>query len=132
VEPDAKMTEITSFEDLDVWKACRELRRTVFKLTKTFPQEERFRLGDQMIGAAISSTANIAEGYGRYHYQENIQFCRQSRGSLYEILDHLTSALDLEYIDEAAFTKYRLSILGAIKLLNGYIRMLTRHKSIDH
>ena len=123
------MTEIKSFEDLDVWKACRELRRIVFRLTKTFPQEERFRLGGQMISAAISSTANIAEGYGRYHYQENIQFCRQSRGSLYELLDHLTSAFDLGYIDESNLTKHREAVLESVKLLNGYIRMLRRHKS---
>ncbi len=76
------VTRITSFEDLDVWKACRELRRSVFDLTTTFPTEKRFRLTDQIRRAAMSGTANIAEGYGRYHYQEKIQFCRQSRGSL--------------------------------------------------
>ncbi len=126
------MGEITSFEDLQIWKSCRELRRTVFNLTESFPSEERFRLSDQIRRAAISVTANIAEGYGRYHYQENIQFCRQARASLYEILDHLSTALDLGYFQEEAFAKHRSSIIDAVKLINGYIRMLRNRKAIGH
>ena len=49
---------------------------------KILPEEEKYNLSSQMRRAAVSITANIAEGYGRYHYQENIQFCRQSRGVL--------------------------------------------------
>ena len=49
---------------------------------------------DQLIRATRSITANIAEGHGRYHFQENIQFCRQARGSLTETLDHLICAQD--------------------------------------
>ncbi len=71
------MKTIESFEDLNVWKTCRELRRSFFDLTMSFPSEEKFRLTDQIRRAAI-----IAEGYGWYHYQEDIQFCRQFRGSL--------------------------------------------------
>ena len=81
-----------SFKDLEVWKKSRALRRELSLLVKTFPAEENYRLTDQLIRAGRSVTANIAEGYGRYHYQENIQFCRQSRGSLTEVQDHLTVA----------------------------------------
>ena len=77
-----------SFKDLEVWKKSRGLRRELSLLVKTFPAEENYRLTDQLIRAGRSVTANIAEGYGRYHYQENIQFCRQSRGSLTEVQDH--------------------------------------------
>ena len=66
------MGEIKTFEDLDVWRVCRDIRRQIFVLTESLPAEERFRLGDQLRRAAISATANIAEGFGRYHYKENI------------------------------------------------------------
>lgn len=71
----------STFETLEVWLKGRELRNKTSKLTKSFPSEEKYRLIDQMIRASRSITANIAEGYGRYHYQENIQYCRQARGS---------------------------------------------------
>jgi len=121
--------EIKTFEDLEVWKVCRDLKQKIFTITETFPSEERFRLVDQLRRAAISSTANIAEGYGRFHYQENIQFCRQSRGSLYEILDHLTTARDQGYISEESFKELRAQVFSCIRLINGYLRML--HKAKD-
>jgi four helix bundle protein len=70
----------SDFRDLDVWRKCRDVRTMIWKVCKKFPTEEKFRLTDQMIRASRSSTANFAEGYGRFHFQENIQFCRQSRG----------------------------------------------------
>lgn len=76
--------KIKSFEDLETWKFCRELRKELTLLAKRLSAEEKFRLTDQIIRAARSITDNLAEGYGRFHYQENIQFCRQSRGSLFE------------------------------------------------
>ena len=75
----------STFETLDVWRKGRELRIVIRNLTITFPREEKYRLADQMIRASRSVTNNIAEGYGRFHYQENIQYCRQARGSLYEL-----------------------------------------------
>lgn len=81
-----------------------------------------------MIRASRSITANIAEGYGRYHYQENIQFCRQARGSLYELLDHFTVALDEKYISQEQFEEFRIEIFESVKILNGYIKYLQKKK----
>lgn len=81
-----------------------------------------------MIRASRSATANIGEGYGRFHYQENIQFCRQSRGSLYELIDHMTVANERGYIDPETTEDFTESISTAIKLLNGYIRHLNNQK----
>ena len=64
-----------SFEELECWKACRDVGRFIYKLVKKFPQEELYGLIEDMRRAARSTTHNIAEGFGRYHYQENIQFC---------------------------------------------------------
>ena len=71
--------QIRYFTDLKVWQLGRELRQQVYKLTRKFPAEEKFGLASQLQRAAISITANIAEGFGRYSYQENIQFCRTAR-----------------------------------------------------
>ena len=118
----------STFEDLVVWQRCRELREKVSNLVKDFPKNEQFRLVDQVVRAVRSASANIAEGYGRYHYQENIQFCRQARGSLYELLDHFTVALDERYINQSKFEEFRTQILESVKILNGYIKYLRKEK----
>ena len=125
------MTETKStFEDLEVWQLARDFRKKITTLVKTFPAEERYRLTDQMIRATRSVAANIAEGYGRYHYQENIQFCRQSRGSLYETIDHLTVALDEGYITGELFENLKEKAFVIIKKLNGYIHYLGKRKAV--
>ena len=91
------MTESRTFEGLEAWKSGRELRRKFSGFSKTLPDEEKFLLRSQILRASRSVTANIAEGYGRFHYKENIQFCRQSRGFLMELLDHISVALDEEF-----------------------------------
>jgi len=120
---------MSSLEDLEAWKQARELRKEISKLTKSFPKEEKFRLTDQLIRASRSCTANIAEGYGRFHYQESIQYCRQSRGSMYECIDHIYCALDEDYITEEICSKIRTQIMNCIKILNGYILYLKNQKN---
>jgi len=125
----AGQRKIRTFEDLQVWMFCRELRNELTSLAQNLPRLETYRLADQIIRAARSVTNNIAEGYGRFHYQENIQFCRQSRGSVYEIIDHLTIGMDSNYITESQFDVLRDRCLRGIRLLNGYIRYLTKRKA---
>ena len=108
---------------------CRELRTRLSKLTESFPREEKYRLTDQLIRVSRSVTANLAERYGRFHYTENAQFARQARGSLYEVLDHLTVCKDEKMIDEEAFDRIREDILRAITVVNGFIRYLTTAKN---
>ncbi len=86
--------KLLSFEELDCWKACRIVRNEVKVLIKKFPTEEKYALTDNMRRASRSITENIAEGFGRFHYQENIQFCRISRGSLFELTDQYITAKD--------------------------------------
>jgi len=118
-----------NFESLDVWKECRLLRKQISNTVKTFPVVEKFRLTDQLIRASRSVTANIAEGHGRYHFQENTQFCRQGRGSLTETLDHLICAFDEEYINENQLNEFRIQYEKCLKLLNGYIGFLQKQKN---
>ena len=118
-----------TFEELDCWKRAAELRRNFSVIVKTFPVEEKFRLSDQILRASRSVTANIAEGYGRFHYQEYIQFCRQSRASLYELLDHLLVAFDEKYISESELKKLRADLDNCLAVLNGFINYLKKAKS---
>jgi len=121
--------KIESFEDLECWKACRGVRKFVSKIIKKFPAEEKYALTDGMRRASPSTTENIAEGFGRYHYGENIQFCRISRGSLHELNDQFISALDDNYITEEEYKTGRQLIKTALALLNGYINYLQKAKT---
>ena len=117
-----------NFESLEVWKECRLFRIQISSTVKTFPSEEKYRLADQLIRASRSVTANIAEGHGRYHFQENSHFCRQGRGSLTETLDHLICAHDEKYISEIQLREIRVQYEKCLKLLNGYIGFLQKQK----
>jgi len=118
--------QMNTFEDLEAWKLARELRKSISKMTKILPPDEKFRLTDQIIRSSRSAPANIAEGFGRFHYQENIQFCRQARGSLSETLEHLICTLDEEYIDEEIFNNHKKLIEKCWKVLNGYVAYLKK------
>lgn len=118
---------LRTFEDLECWKACRELRIFVARsFCHHLPKDERFRLSDQILRAARSTTANIAEGYGRFHYLDNAKFCSNSRGSCWEVVDHLITAHDEELIGDELLEQGRLLAANAIALLNGYISYLRR------
>jgi len=71
--------------------------------------------------AAISIHSNIAEGYGRYNFQENIQFCRVARGSLMEIIDQLYVALDEKYTNQETFDILYKKGRDVERTINGYI-----------
>ena len=87
------------FEDLDVYRAARAFRGRVYKLLKLLPAEEKYALGQQMRRSAISITNNIAEGHGRYNWQDNTRFCRIARGSLCETVDDINTCADEDYAD---------------------------------
>lgn len=112
------------FTDLEVWKKARELKNEIRKLADTFPNEEKFRLTDQIIRSSRSVTTNIAEGHGRYTYKDQINFCIMARGSLTETHNHIIEALDSNFIDSSAHDYYFAKIQLVHKLLNGYISFL--------
>jgi len=120
------MPAIDSFEELAVWQSAHELRKQISNLAKSFPFDERFRLVDQIVRSSRSITANIAEGFGRFHYKDNLKYCYQPRGSLTETLEHLICALDDRYISQSEFDKNRALIDDCLKKLNGYIAYLSR------
>jgi four helix bundle protein len=118
-----------SFEDLELYKAAREFRKKIFSLIKLLPPEEKYNLSAQMRRAATSLTNNIAEGHGRFHYQENIQFLRQSRGSLEELLDDINICFDESYLQTNELNLMKSEGSELLHRINGYIAYLRRRKS---
>ena len=119
---------INHFYDIEAWKLARKMRIAIYKIIKILPDVEKYCLASQLRRSATSVTANIAEGFGRFHFQENIQFCRQSRGSLYETQDHLLTCYDEKYISKDQFDEINDMIVHCAKALNGYIRWLKKQK----
>jgi four helix bundle protein len=128
---EAAMSEKTyrGFEELEVWREARKLHQAVYALTKTLPADEKYVLAPQMRRAAISVTNNIAEGHGRFHYQENAQFLRLARGSLEEALDDVTLCEDEQYVVPELQKQLRAQVTCVERLLNGYIRYLLNQKA---
>ncbi len=117
------------FTTLIAWEKARDVKLFFYnKIIPKLPREEKFNLDTQIRKAAVSITANISEGYGRYNYQEGIQFYRISRASLYELKDHLISCYDLEYIDKALIGRGKKLIEEAKRTLNGYITYVRNKK----
>ena len=98
------------------------MRTAIYALARLLPDFEKYGLASQLRRAATSVTANIAEGYGRYSYQENAQFCRQGRGSLYELRDHLTTCVDEHYLSADESANLDALAQRVIQMINGYIR----------
>jgi four helix bundle protein len=129
MEQSAERVVGQSFEELYVYRLARDFRKSITELAKRLPADERFNLSTQMRRAALSVTNNIAEGMGRYHYQENIQFCRQSRGSITELIDDLNACFDEGYIDHATCEEHKKRAYELIKVLNSYVASQKRRKS---
>jgi len=121
--------EYQGLEDLIAWQKARELMNFVHrKVAPVLPPEEKWDLTSQIRRASKSVMANIAEGHGRYYYQENIRFCYLARGSLMETYSHLVTAQDLGYISDALFTEGNTLVLHARRTLNGFINYLAKSK----
>lgn len=93
------MGEVKTYKDLIAWQKAIVLVTDIYKVTGTFPSDEKFGLTSQLNRAAVSVPSNIAEGWGRETHGSYLQFLRNSRGSLMEIQTQLIIAMHLEYID---------------------------------
>lgn len=113
------METIFSFENLKVYKAARELVKEIYLLQREFPQQERFALGDQVRRAAVSITANLAEGSGRQSPKEKIHFVEIAFGSMTEVFCELQTACDLGYIKSGQLDSLRPQFTEVAKMLSG-------------
>lgn len=122
----AQLMENKDYFELDVWKETRRLVSMVYALTKGFPDDEKYALTSQLKRAAVSVPSNIAEGIGRQHKNERIQFLYISRGSLYEIETQLFLALDQSFIEKRDLKRCLDQITSCKKLVQGYINYLKK------
>jgi four helix bundle protein len=108
--------------ELNVWIEARKLVSEVYSATRSFPKEEQFGLSNQMRRCAVSVPSNIAEGCGRNHKKDSLQFFYIARGSLYELETQLFLSNDLNFIDKLNLDKFLVQLEIVRKLLNGFIR----------
>ncbi len=116
------MGKINNFYDLDAWKIGHKLVLEIYKMTDNFPSSEKYGVVSQLQRASSSVTANIAEGFARYHYKDKIRFYYQARGSVAEVQNFLLLAKDLKYIDIDKCGKLGEQANSVGKLINGLIK----------
>lgn len=114
--------------DLEIYRLAREISKIAWEVYKSLSYEEKKIIGDQFIRASDSIGANIAEGYGRFHYLDRIKFYYNARGSLKESINWAETMIAREIGDKFLLEK----ILELLKLeeikLNNYISSIYRAK----
>ena len=88
------------FTEMPVWKSATEIVADVYTLTEKLPRREDYALCGQIRKAAISIAANIAEGFGRWHKKDKINFYLYSKGSAFEVRSHLYCGNKIGYFSE--------------------------------
>ena len=129
--PSKHARQVSTFEDLEVYRVAREFRKAMYGVMKRLPEVERFGLASQIRRAAVSLTNNIAKGHGRYHYLDRIKFTLHPRGSLEELLDDLNVCTDEQYLPVEEIVSLKEDRWRVRQLIDGYIRYL-RQQSTDH
>lgn len=123
------MAEKQGLETLEIWRRSVDFAVEVCQnVLPHIPQEEKWALASQLRRSVQSIPANIAEGYGRYNYQESIRFCYIARGSMAETKTHLLLANRLNYLDSSVYQKYLEDLTELGKMLHGYVAFLRKQK----
>ena len=117
-----------SLDDFELYRVARAFRIEIYKVIRKLPPEERYCLANQMRRAAVSITNNIAEGHGRWYFQENARFCRIARGSVGEVIDDLNVCIDERYSDARSTEDLKTKALELIARINSYIAYLNRSR----
>jgi four helix bundle protein len=118
-----------SFEKLDVWNDARELTKLVYRITRTFPDDEKFGITNQMRRSVISVSSNIVEGSYRATGKDKSNFMTIAYSSLMELLNQTIASLDLEYINEEQYNELR----NQIEKVSNKLNSLTKYfKTLPH
>jgi four helix bundle protein len=115
-----------SLDDFELYRLARAFRVAMYKLSRELPSDEKYILVPQIRRAALSITNNIAEGHGRWFYQDNARFCRFARGSVEEVFDDLNACIDEQYFPTEFVEQLKGDSQELIKRINGYIAYLKR------
>lgn len=112
------------FKQLKVWQKAHQLVLNVYRLTRDFPQEERFGLTAHLLRSAVSIPSNIAEGCGRQGDKELARFLSIAAGSASETEYQLILARDLGYLDPQTHQDLDTQINEVKRMLNAFIQRL--------
>jgi four helix bundle protein len=124
------MKNLKSFRDLVVWQLASEFSKEMAQMVKIFPRHERYVLADDLLRAARSIAANIAEGWGRVFPKEKVSFYNISNGSAEECANHLIEAHNNGYIDKKTNDLYQKKLhVIVVKLTNLIMSIRKRIKS---
>jgi four helix bundle protein len=116
-------------QSLDIWKKSVDLVEKIYQqVLPALPVEEKYGLNQQIRRAAQSIPANIAEGYGRYYYQEGVRFCYIARGSLEEVRNFILVSQRLNFINDEISRELIIQTNQLSKMINGYIVYLKKSK----
>jgi four helix bundle protein len=118
---------IIKLEDLEVYKVAIEIGEMVWNMIEKWTFFQRDTLGKQLVRAADSIAFNISEGYGRFHYAENKNFCYYSRGSAFETATGINKAKTRNLISEEEYSMLRIKLNFYFKLINPYIKSIGKN-----
>jgi four helix bundle protein len=120
---------VQGLKRLQVWVRAKDFALVIYRrVLPLLPVEEKWNLNQQLRRSSLSVSANIAEGYGRFYYQDNVRFCYNARGSLEETLSHLVFAFEANFIPEELYRELEREGEEIDKMLKGYIGYLKKSK----
>jgi four helix bundle protein len=121
---------VMNIDQLEVWRLARDFAVTIYKkVVPLLPASEKYNLADQLKRAASSVPANIAEGHGRFYFQDNVRFCYIARGSLTEVQSHLSLAKELGFVTPEVYTNMTREAETVARSINGWITYLKKAKA---
>lgn len=124
---------VQGLSKLEVWKRAKDFALKIYReALPLLPPEEKYGLTQQLRRSSTSVSANIAEGYGRFYYQDNVRFCYNARGSLEETLSHLVFCHEMGFIPQEVYKSFEQEGEEIGKMLNGYISYLKKSKQGEH
>lgn len=115
---------VNRFEDLEIYKRSEQLSDQIWEAVGRWENFEKFSIGVQITKSADSISANIAEGFGRFHFKENKQFCYYSRGSLHETKAWVSKCIRRKLIPEPEGLKMQNELDEIGRMLNAYIKTI--------
>jgi four helix bundle protein len=123
---------VKSYKDLDAWKLGMNLAKKIYEITEKFPDSERYGLSSQMRRASVSIPSNIAEGSGRNHKKEFVQFLYLARGSLLELETQIELSKMMKFLDNDQYK----TIIGLLnrthRVINGLIFALKKSRTTNN
>ena len=113
-----------NLDELEVYRLAMEIGERVWAEVARWDSFSKDTVGKQLVRATDSIAANLSEGYGRFHFKENKQFCYYGRGSLYETRTWLTKAFNRKLISPESYTSFEHDINQIGRMLNAYIKSI--------